>query len=127
MTRWTQVELRPERSPDEGVLIDHVGPLLARLRPRLRTLHYFWSDEARLCLLQARYRVRLLSFAAFNEARRPALEALVSKLEAALEEIDEVTAAEQRLVDQWRERGRPSLAEMLSIPKDFHRAPSAAD
>jgi len=231
MRRWTQIEIRTAESPDEALLADRVRPLMERLRPRLRTWHYFWepdlwvrlgwrddadvdaahadiervcdqaradgaiegwafgtydadrdasfmgeeawprverdfengaelalhlvgahrdggatksldfhwarhvhtftnqlkgtwSHEARLCVLQARYRIKLLSFADGNEARRPKLDALAERLDEVLADIDEVTAAEQQLVGRWRERGRPDIAGLLQLPEGFHRDPS---
>jgi len=78
-----------------------------------------WSDEARLCVRQARYRIWLLSRTAGNEAERPALEALVAKLDDVLAGHELLATCESRFVDAWRDGGRPSIVEGLDLPPGF--------
>ncbi len=83
-----------------------------------------WSEEARLCVLQARYRAALLARARVNAGLRPRLRALVDALDGVLADAGAIQEAEAALLDAWRSQGRPDLATMLELPDDFARDPS---
>jgi hypothetical protein len=82
-----------------------------------------WAEEARLSLLQARYRIRILRHARIDEAVALRLAEIVEKLEGALASVDVVAEAEAQLLTKWREEGRPDIVTLLELPEDFHRDP----
>ncbi len=83
-----------------------------------------WADEVQLCLFQARYRMKLLSFSRKNGEGRDVLKPMVARLEEILEGVDDVRLVERELLERWRREGRPDLAQMLALPDGFHRNPS---
>lgn len=83
-----------------------------------------WAEEARRSLLQARYRARLMARGDGAEAQRAPLASLVESIDEAQGRIDALADAERAVLDLWRSRGRPDLADMLHLEPDFHRDPS---
>jgi len=82
-----------------------------------------WAEEARLSLLQARYRIRLARQGKGNEALAPRLGELVQKVDEAIAGIEVVAEAENQLVGRWRDEGRPDIRTLLDLPDDFHGDP----
>ncbi len=82
-----------------------------------------WTEEVRLCLLQARYRIRLLARAKEIESQAARLTEMVAKIEETLAGMDTVEAVERHVTSGWRAKGRPDIATLLDLPDDFHRDP----
>ncbi|MFK7985578.1 MAG: hypothetical protein AB8I08_06065 [Sandaracinaceae bacterium] len=77
-----------------------------------------WSEEARLCVELARYRVGLLSRARVNAPMRDRMTAILESLDDVLKEADTIAEAERNVTSRWRAEGRPDIVSLFDLPEE---------